>query len=251
MKKSKTILLFLFLLLAAEGTLRAQSFQPYESGILSYHGYQFPIVPGSEEWKSMGHLQRVASLQLPLDTLNQMSTARLLETCLYYPFNIDIIAYDNHLVGYECMKNQFNGYLELLKRQDFIQCLVSLYNDREITLVDQMTDDYEKGRYSFDFQMMEYLFTDAAELASSNQSKQIITLIIQKTDQKSYYSSIFSSVSLPITAIAIGRCFQQCNDLYDYQGNTLESFLQKGIVNYADICYLLEKARKRNVIKND
>ena len=254
MKKSKTILLFLFLLLAAEGTVRAQSqsFHPYESGLLVYHGYQFPIVPGSEEWKALGHLQRVASLQIPLDTLNQMSTARLLETCLYYPFNVDIIAYDNHLAGYDRMKNQFNGYLELLNRQDFIQCLVSLYNNREIALVNQMTDDYEKGRYSFDFQMMEYLFTDAALLASPNQTEQIISLLVQKLDQKSHYSSIFSSVSLPITAIAIGRCLQQGYGLSDYQGNTLDAFLQDGtIIKTSDIRYLLEKARNINDIKNN
>ena len=254
MKKSKTILLFLFLLLAAEGTVRAQSqsFHPYESGLLVYHGYQFPIVPGSEEWKALGHLQRVASLQIPLDTLNQMSTARLLETCLYYPFNVDIIAYDNHLAGYDRMKNQFNGYLELLNRQDFIQCLVSLYNNREIALVNQMTDDYEKGRYSFDFQMMEYLFTDAALLASPNQTEQIISLLVQKLDQKSHYSSIFSSVSLPITTIAIGRCLQQGYGLSDYQGNTLDAFLQDGtIIKTSDIRYLLEKARNINDIKNN
>jgi hypothetical protein len=239
------ILLTTFTFLLETGAAKAQSFQPYKSGVIAYHGYQFPIVPGTNEWKQLGYAQRVESLQVPSDTLNQMSTTRLLETCLYYPFNIDIIAFDDHLMGYAQIKNQFNGYSVLLSRPDFVQCLIELYNSREVSLVEQMTVDYEKGRLSFDFQLMEYLFTDAAVLASPSQSEQIAYLLVQKMDQKSLYSSIFSSVSLPITALAIGRCFQQCGFLTDSQRNTLDSFLQgKNIINNTDLLYLFDKARE-------
>lgn len=227
------------------GAARAQSFQPYKSGIIAYHGYQFPVVPGTDEWKQLGYAQRVESLQVPTDTLNQMSTTRLLETCLYYPFNIDIIAFDNYLKGYDHIKSQFNGYSELLNRSDFVQCLIDLYNGRDASFVKQLTNDYEKGRYSFDFQLMEYLFTDAAMLASPSQSEQIVCLLIKKTDQKSQWTNVFSSVPPPITALAIGRCFQRCHLLSDYQGNTLDSFLQgKTTINNTDLLYLFDKARE-------
>ena len=73
--------LFLLLLLAVADMAKAQSFQPYKSGVIPYHGYAYPIVPGTETWKQIDYPQRVASLQLPVDTLRNISTARLLETC--------------------------------------------------------------------------------------------------------------------------------------------------------------------------
>ena len=92
---SKTALLLTALFLS--GIAKAQAFQPYKSNIIVYHGYLFPIVPGTDAWKQTDYTQRVASLQLPADTLRDISTARLLETCLYYPFNIDIFAFDDQL----------------------------------------------------------------------------------------------------------------------------------------------------------
>ena len=116
--------LFLLLLLAVAGMAKAQSFQPYKSGVIQYHGYAYPIVPGTETWKQIDYPQRVASLQLPVDTLRNISTARLLETCLYYPFNIDIFAFDDQLGSFGRVKHQFNGYAELYQGstlQGFLQ----------------------------------------------------------------------------------------------------------------------------------
>ncbi len=39
---------FLLLLLAVAGMAKAQSFQPYKSGVIQYHGYAYPVVPGTE-----------------------------------------------------------------------------------------------------------------------------------------------------------------------------------------------------------
>jgi hypothetical protein len=102
--KHVVTILCLLLLLAVAGAARAQSFQPYKSGVIPYHGYAYPVVPGTEAWKNIDYPQRVASLQLPADTLQNISTARLLETCLYYPFNIDIFAFDDQIGSFGRVK---------------------------------------------------------------------------------------------------------------------------------------------------
>lgn len=231
------------LLMALAGTVRSQSFQPYKSGILAYHGYQFPIVPGSEEWKALGHLQRVASLQLPLDTLNQMSTARLLETCLYYPFNIDIFAFDDQIGSFGRVKDLFNGYAELYQRSDFVQQLIALYNARDIEYVDQFTLDYDKGLYSFDYCVLEFMFTDAASLASSIQAKQIIPLLMEKMDQKAK-KRIYGGFNRITIGLAIGRCLQRLGVFFDHQTTTLNGFLQSGkLTQPSDLDYIFNKAK--------
>ena len=45
-------------------------------------------------------------------------------------------------------------------------------------------------------------------------------------------------------ALAIGRCLQRTNAFSDYQGTTLQSFLQSGkLTNASDLDYIYTKAK--------
>ena len=236
----KVKVLFLLLIMMA-GSAKAQIFQPYKSGIIPYYGYAYPVVPGTETWKSLDYPQRVASLQLPTDTLYSISTARLLETCLYYPFNIDIFAFDDQIGSFERVKNKFNGYAELYQRADFVQELIDLYSSRNVAFVNQIEVDYDRGLYAFDYHVMEFMFTDAAFLASDNQASQIAILLGEKKEQKTHYS-VFGSTNRMAIALAIGRCLQRTNAFSDYQGTTLQNFLQSGkLTNASDLDYIYSK----------
>ena len=205
MIKQKMIYAVLVLLFAMNCTALAQAFQPYKSNIIAYHGYLFPIVPGTDAWKQMDYTQRVASLQLPADTLRDISTARLLETCLYYPFNIDIFAFDDQLRSFGRIKEQFNGYAELYQRADFIQQLISLYNTRDVAFVNQIEGDYDKGLYSFDYHIMEFMFTDAVLMASDSQTVQIAATLMNKKEQKTKYN-VYGSANHKIVDFVIEKC---------------------------------------------
>lgn len=233
----------LLLLLAVVGTAKAQGYQPYKTGIIPYHGYSYPIMPGTEAWKSIDHTQRVASLQLPADTLQVISTARLLETCLYYPFNIDIFAFDDQIGIFGRVKNQFNGYTELFQRSDLVQQLINLYNSRNVSFVNQITTDYDKGLYTFDLIFMEFMFTDAACLATDTQATQITAMLMEKMVEKAQNNIYGATNRLPI-GLAVGRCLQRANTFSDYQGSTLQSFLQSGkLTDLNDLDYIFNKAK--------
>jgi len=252
MKRPSTITAFLSLFLIAIGTVHSQSltekehkqvFQPYKSGVIAYHGYAFPVVPGTEEWKALGHQQRVASLQLPLDTLHSISTVRLLETCLYYPFNIDIFAFDDPMASFGRIKEQFNGYAELYQRPDYVHQLVSLYDSRDVSFVDQITLDYDKGLYSFDLCILEFMLADAAYLFPESQVSQIVSLLLEKMDQKTQ-NPVYGHTNRIVVGLAIGRCLQRINALGDYQGSTLMNFLQNiKLDNLSDLDYIINKAK--------
>ena len=237
--------IFLLLLLAGAGIAEAQTFQPYKSGVIPYHGYSFPVVPGTDEWKSISHTQRVASLQLPTDTLQSISTARLLETCLYYPFNIDIFALDDQIYSFNRVKEQFNGYAELYQRADFVQELIDLYASRNVAFVNQIGIDREQGHYAFDYHIMEFMFTDAASMASDTEALQIAAMLYGKKEKKTQYS-VYGSTNRMVIALAIGRCLQRTNAFSDYQGTTLSAFLQSGKpTNASDLDYIYSKARNQ------
>lgn len=237
----RSVLLLLLFIMAFAA--KAQTFQPYKSGVIGYHGYSFPIVPGTEEWKNISHTQRVASLQLPADSLQSISTARLLETCLYYPFNIDIFVLDDQVYSFNRVKEQFNGYAELYRRMDFVQKLMDLYASRNVAFVNQIEIDREQGHYAFDYHILEFMFIDAASMASDTQAAQIAAMLYGKKEQKTQYG-VYGSSNRLVIALAIGRCLQRTNAFSDYQGTTLQAFLQSGkLTNASDLDYIYSKAR--------
>lgn len=234
----------IILLLSLTKTTWAQSFQPYKSGVIFYRGYSFPIVPGTEAWKNINHPQKVASLQLPMDTLRNMSTTRLLETCIYYPFNIDIIAFDDQFEGFGNIKDQFNGYSELYQRQDFVEQLIRFYYTRNVSFVDQLPLDYDKGLFAFDFKIMEFMFADAACMASYDQAELIVKLLLEKKHQKAQ-NQVYGSTNNIAMGLAIGRCLQLFSSSFsDYRGTTLNAFLQSGkLTDPSDLDYIFNKAK--------
>ena len=192
--KNFTKLIALFLLLVFAGSLKAQTeFAPYKSNVISYNGYSFPIIPGSDIWKNTSYSQRVEMLQIPVDTLKNISTKRLLETCLYYPFNIDIFLCDNQSEGFYKIRNQFNGYVELFKRGDFIQELITLYSSRDVSFVENINNDYERGQYSFDYKIMEIMMLEVLDSVPNQRSNQMANIVSEKQSQKAAYKEYYSN----------------------------------------------------------
>lgn len=192
--KNFTKLIALFLLLVFAGSLKAQTeFAPYKSNVISYNGYSFPIIPGSDIWKNTSYSQRVEMLQIPVDTLKNISTKRLLETCLYYPFNIDIFLCDNQSEGFYKVRNQFNGYVELFQRDDFIQELITLYSSRDVCFVENINNDYERGQYSFDYKIMEIMMLEVLDSVPNQRSNQMAKIVSEKQSQKAAYKEYYSN----------------------------------------------------------
>ena len=192
--KNFTKLIALFLLLVFAGSLKAQTeFAPYKSNVISYNGYSFPIIPGSDIWKNTSYSQRVEMLQIPVDTLKNISTQRLLETCLYYPFNIDIFLCDNQSEGFYKVRNQFNGYVELFQRDDFIQELITLYSSRDVCFVENINNDYERGQYSFDYKIMEIMMLETLDSVPNQRSNKMANIVSEKQSQKAAYKEYYSN----------------------------------------------------------
>lgn len=48
-------------------------------------GWDYPVKPGTAEWRSLSYEERIASQQIPLETLNSMSTKELFQAWLDLP----------------------------------------------------------------------------------------------------------------------------------------------------------------------
>jgi hypothetical protein len=173
--------------------IMAQGFSPYHTNVIKYNGYSYPYFPGCVEWEDMNYSQRLDSLQIPFDTLENISTSRLLETCLYYPFNINVMLSDDYLIGFEKVRNNFNGYAELFLRSNFIQELIDLYDSRDVFFIEEINDDYDCGQYSFDFMFLELYILESMDYATETQLNQIVSLVTTKKAQQESLEEYYSN----------------------------------------------------------
>ena len=188
-----SLVLFAMLLVAFNNIGFSQEFVPYKTNVIRYNGYSFPVYPKSSAWKDMTHSQRLESLQLPTDTLENISTSRLLETCLYYPFNINVFVNDNVIDGFKKIKSQFNGYEELFGRNDFVSEIINMYSSRDVDFVKQISNDYDCGQYSFDFMIMELMIYDFLDSVSNIRLNQIANLVSEKKAQRESFKEFYSN----------------------------------------------------------
>ena len=189
----RKIIFVMILFLLSHCGIMAQGFSPYHTNVIKYNGYSYPYFPGCVEWEDMNYSQRLDSLQIPLDTLENISTSRLLETCLYYPFNINVMLSDDYLIGFEKVRNNFNGYAELFLRSNFIQELIDLYDSRDVFFIEEINDDYDCGQYSFDFMFLELYILESMDYATETQLNQIVSLVTTKKAQQESLEEYYSN----------------------------------------------------------
>ena len=89
--------------------------------------YEYPIKPGTEEWKLItSRIERAEKCQIPEDILSRMTTEALAKTVLEYPFMVDMYAWNTTSIGYQVIKSEFNGLQELEMRPDGLETLQSM-----------------------------------------------------------------------------------------------------------------------------
>ena len=204
----KKILLVLFvglLSLLSNGLKAQEVFQPYKTNAVPYHGYLFPVIPGTEEWIELGSFEaRLESVQLPIDTLENISTARLLETCIYCPFFREVTAWATGYQPEDLIRTFgiYRGWLncaeEYFNRPDCLTELLSLYSSREIDFVNEIPEGEfqmrDQGRYANDYVLMEtmmYYMSLTMDL-SPDEKAEMISILREKMVRWDLYE-VYSS----------------------------------------------------------
>lgn len=107
--------------------------------------YQYPVVPGMEEWKKLKSLPEMAeACQIPEDILDCMTTEALIETVVNYPLFGNVFAYENKKTGLEHVKGYFNGLQELYERDDAIKKMEVYIGEKFKEIEDRQPEKFKK-----------------------------------------------------------------------------------------------------------
>lgn len=127
--KKSCIYIFLLLLVVSSSKLALAN----ESG-----AYKFPITTESKEWKEFSSkAEMVAACQIPEEMLSNMSTSDLVETVLNYPLLNSFWAFNSRELAYKTIYNDFNGFRELMSREDATEAILEKYKGIDVVSAEQ------------------------------------------------------------------------------------------------------------------
>lgn len=206
--------------------------------------YVYPIRPGTPEWDHIETVkQRIDILQIPESVLATISTAGLLETCLEFPYLIEIFFGNHYQDGFEALLRLLNGFRVLFERSDLTDVLIEKY----ISLSEEVKDvriqsPINQGRFSLRHFVLEFMFVQDAVLNNLNmeQIDALILLTKERTQLKKYYSDIFGSHHALPSSLLYSKILVKNNLvtesikelLVDFIQNPI--FIQEEIVDYLD-----------------
>lgn len=102
--------------------------------------YDYPVKPGSDEWKSFTEkAQKVEICQIPEEKLQSMTTEALLETVLNYPLLSTFITFNSTDEAYNVIYQDFNGLRELLDRDDVTEVFIEKYSGIDVNKTAQVS----------------------------------------------------------------------------------------------------------------
>jgi len=192
--------------------------------------YQYPITPDDQvRWKDLGtRKKRLEMCQVPERNLENMSTQGLVETCLNYPFMIDLFLFNTLQEGYNRMEEDFNGLQMLRKRRDAGTELLKLYSSISLDELSK-NDMFPAIRLSYIETMLvqESIFNTLSE-------KEIKTLIKECFEKEQLISEKYSDIyGCSTTGRLILKCLHKIDNDFIEIVNTCEemkNFITTGTI---------------------
>ena len=216
--------------------------------------YDYPIKPGSEEWKQFqSHKEMINACQIPEDLLKRLSTDALVETVINYPLYGDFLAYNNMNQGFENIKSTFNGIQELITRPDSGSELLSKYIKYDVISYCKSCSLEEQGKYAFDLNYIELLFSQPEILNTltpqehNRLNSEVLYKFNQEIEDNNIYgiASIERIVYLAYQNITSGNMLIICNLSIDFEK---KSYLFRYYATF--IPYQNDAETQQNVINN-
>ena len=191
-----------------------------EKGICAEDGYKFPDIPEMNDWQRPGIIkERIAALQIPDACLEILYTKGLLETCLEFPYNIDMLLSDNYQRGFNSLVANFNGFRELFERPDLVSVLLNKYNElAEYVKSVYLLESVERGMLSLRMFIFEFILAQDVVLENLNteQERELFLLSLEHRKIKSDYPDIFGGWHYVSRALLYAKKIMLDNAAGDY-----------------------------------
>lgn len=157
--------------------------------------FEYPFKQGDSKWKQYNSVsERIVALQIPNDVIRSIPTEELLEICLDFPYLTDIYFYDDYQKGFDVLISEFNGFGELLKRDNLYDVLLTKSKDLQFDIEkNKNASELEKGGFSVKRFVLEFLLAQDCVLMNLDeiQEKELLAVSIRNMEIKNSHTEIF------------------------------------------------------------
>lgn len=169
--------------------------------------WDYPLRPGMPEWKYLNsYHEMIKACQIPSDILTSISTDQLIDLCTNYPLVLSILGFNSILDGFGKYEKDFNGFQELLRREDVATILVNKYKSEDLLKVEpELALFKDKFGFAMKLSMME-LFLCHEQILSKLDHTQKVDLINElqyKKFQKYNSDPVYGALGLQTISLAI------------------------------------------------
>ena len=174
------------------------------------HIYSYPLKPGGAEWDFTRYTPDDIKkmLQLPTNLCSNMPTLDLAEVCWDYYYSLDFLMFENLQFGIEKLRQQFNGYEELLGRKDLAKALLKKYDAKLRTAeVIGNEDEYTQGSYSICFTLLKMLVAqdEMLDQLSREQLCYLIEMTVKADKLIPLMPDVFSQIHKEVSLFLYSR----------------------------------------------
>jgi hypothetical protein len=174
--------------------------------------YKYSIYNCTEADSLDCYQKRLKSVLLPEQYLKCSSTDSLTRTCLNYPFLPNIWLYNSLQLGFDHVKDVFNGFDELFKRENTNTELKKIYQGMNPANVDTISDPVSRGAFMSQFTFIEITLAQyqLIDKLNEDEGKTLINLCLNKYNIKSSIPS-YTWVGSMSTLAIIARILYTAN----------------------------------------
>lgn len=122
--------------------------------------WEYPILPGSDEWNALDISEAIAKLEVPKDVVDSMTTEALFETVINYPLIDNIFGYDTVHLGITATRESFYAMDAFLEREDAGKILdadLKVIQNRQKESLDEETQTALEDRLSIIKSLLTYV----------------------------------------------------------------------------------------------
>jgi len=201
--------------------------------------WDYLVKPGSEEWRYSSYAEKLQKNQPPMSLMNKLTTTELLELCMEYPFNMDILLFNNPNVGISKILKESTCWQEYLKREDALSVLLNEYEKRPASRTEISTDKRRKNKTIINTYFLEKIISESSILnnADLGLQKLLLTGLIKKHEGKKSFPNRYAGYTYYSTLSAIVKVLDN-QDLLDSRiinKSEYYNLVERGMSNDKDL----------------
>lgn len=187
--------------------------------------WDFNLKPGAQEWKLLkSNQEKVDVCQIPTHLLTELETKELLDICLNYPLLPDIFAFNNVEDGFIKFEKDFNGFRELITRNDAMNELLILYTQTDPSAIPINTTIIEKGNYVLKISFIELFasHTSVTNKSTTKIKKEFVKELVLKNSKKKLKPEWYNSIGTQTNFLSLVKIIKSDTDSFNSKLNNSE-----------------------------